>query len=489
MFFIGREKEIKVLEEKINSIFREIVVLYGRRRIGKTETTKLLIDKYSEDNVVLHFTGKMELNKKEMILDLKESLINQISFSTFFKKNKINFSFQLIQKINNINSTYDFFNCLQILYLELNEIFKFDKNPNIKFIILFDEISYLDKYSGFWKNFTSQWNGFYCYHNNIKFLLTGSVVFWLKRNINSNKDDFYNRITHEIHLKPFSLLETKEYFYKNFKFFNDKEILLYHMIFGGIPYYFSLIDPKLDLKTNVANLFSRNGRLFNEYKNLCLGLFSEKRDHKKILEILALNKNKAYSIKELEILLNKNKLYEDIKELEDCYLIKSNFNFKNNQKEVVYSISDPFVYFYLNYLSKNNFKINDSNFNICCGYLFELFCFNNIDLICEKLGIGGLKENIKSFYFRNEKSQIDLLLRRPDNIITLVECKFYNKEFIINDNFIKEINNKKNELLNSSEFKNFKNFNIQVVVITLNGVKISKENILNDGSFYNYITF
>lgn len=49
--------------------------------------------------------------------------------------------------------------------------------------------------------------------------------------------------------------------------------------------------------------------------------------------------------------------------------------------------------------------------------------------------------NIKSCYFRNEKSQIDLLLRRLNNIIiiTLVECKFYNKEFVINDNFIKEI--------------------------------------------------
>lgn len=222
---------------------------------------------------------------------------------------------------------------------------------------------------------------------------------------------------------------------------------------------------------------------------LCEGLFSEKRNHKDILEILASSKNKAYSIDDISSILNKDKkIHDDLNELEECNFIKKNYNFKNNKHDCIYSISDPFVYFYLNYLAKNNFEINDKNFQICCGFLFELFCFNNKDLICEKLGLKGISNKILPFYFRNEKSQIDLLLKRPDETIVLIECKFYNKVFTINDETIKDIQNKKQELLTNDVFEK-NNKNIQIVIATYKGSKISSNNILLDALNYDLISF
>lgn len=75
MNFIGREKELNKIEKKINSSFKEIVVFYGRRRVGKTETCNFLINKYKEEHFILHFTGRYKETKKNIINSLKENLI------------------------------------------------------------------------------------------------------------------------------------------------------------------------------------------------------------------------------------------------------------------------------------------------------------------------------------------------------------------------------------------------------------------------------
>lgn len=450
--FIGRNKEIDVLKYRLNSHEKEIIAIYGRRRIGKSEILKHVLSQYDED-FVLMFSGKYKEKKKDIVINLK----NTLKF-ILLKNNDL----QHIYLSETINSIKDFFYVLRIIH---------SKNLDKKFIVSFDEISYLNYYSGFLEEFAFHWNEYFYLHNNVKFIFTGSVVSWIKKNISNAKNGLHNRVTEEIYLKGFSLEETRLFFKNKNLFISDKEIFLYHLIFGGVPYYYQLIDSRSSFYENVNKLFK--GILKNEFNTICEGLFSEKGQHKSILEILANNKNKAFSSidiqKQLKEKVELSNIDAILKELQECDFIKQHFDYKQNQRTSVFSISDSFIYFYLNYLTKNNFQININNFYINTGYLFELYCLNNVNWILKKIGLEKL-QNVEIFYFQNKNAQIDLLLKRPDNYINLIECKFLNDELIIDHTFNSQMHKKLNELI---EFFG-KKYSYQIIVASYEQSHFSK---------------
>jgi hypothetical protein len=69
------------------------------------------------------------------------------------------------------------------------------------------------------------------------------------------------------------------------------------------------------------------------------------------------------------------------------------------------------------------------------GYAFENICFRHIDNIKSALSIGGVHSNQYSFLAKatedREGTQIDLLIDRKDNVISLCEAKFYNDEWAL----------------------------------------------------------
>lgn len=372
--------------------------------------------------------------------------------------------------IKEINSVNHFFYAVRLFHQ------KIIKN-NKKLIIFFGEITWLSKYSGFLTSLTHSWNEYFSL-NNVKMILSGSVIGWIKKNIIEDKNGLHGRVTHKIHLHPFDLNETKSFF-KNTGL-SEHEIKLYFLCFGGVPYYLNFIDVKKSFNQNIEFLFKKNNILHNELKKFCLGLFSEKKEHEKILRLLSDSKNKALSIEDIAKKLNKENnasFYLDIKDLLDCDLIKQNFNFEKNNKKILYSINDSFIYFYCHYLEKNNFQINESNFHIFCGYAFELACFNDgiLNHVKNELNISGMN-NIEKFYFQNKKSQIDFVIKRPDKVLMLIECKFYNQPFVVNNEFIQDLIIKKENMIRDEKYKNsdLSNYSIKHVIITVNGFVINK---------------
>ena len=106
-----------------------------------------------------------------------------------------------------------------------------------------------------------------------------------------------------------------------------------------------------------------------------------------------------------------------------------------------YTLSDEFLIFYYKYIypnikiieesdNVNLFEnITKSSFEIWLGFAFERFCIKHAYYLAEKMGFAE-KVKIASPYFeRNDKSfQIDLLYQRFDNVITICEIKYHNKE-------------------------------------------------------------
>lgn len=105
------------------------------------------------------------------------------------------------------------------------------------------------------------------------------------------------------------------------------------------------------------------------------------------------------------------------------------------------------------------------------GYAFESICLKHIKQIKKGLGISGVYSKTATFYKKGTKEeqgvQIDLLINRNDNIINLIEVKFYNKEFTLSKEYFEKLQRKKWAFEQHSKTKKL----VNVAMITTYGVK------------------
>ena len=90
-----------------------------------------------------------------------------------------------------------------------------------------------------------------------------------------NHGGLHNRITHEMYLRPFTLSDAEHYFQAYGFAWNRLSLLQAYMVFGGIPYYYSLLDNRYSLAQNVDRLFFQDGgEMQREYDRLFKSLFA-----------------------------------------------------------------------------------------------------------------------------------------------------------------------------------------------------------------------
>ena len=85
-------------------------------------------------------------------------------------------------------------------------------------------------------------------------------------------------------------------------------------------------------------------------------------------------------------------------------------------------------------------------YKVWTGYAFENLCFKHIFQIKKALGISGIISNVYSYTSKGDESypgiQLDLVIDRDDNCINIVEAKFHNDEFVITEEYEKQLRRK-----------------------------------------------
>jgi len=404
MEFVGRFEELKFLEKKYNSDTSEFILVYGRRRLGKT-------------------------------MLLKESL-----------KNKINGIYYLM--------TYDspkknLDNIKEILSEKLNEpIIKALKSDSwdeffqnaIKFIpkgfiIIFDEIPYLFSQE---KSIISQFQKIYdeyFLNNNIKLILCGSSLSIMDE-IASHKSPLYGRRTGKIHLKPFTINETIEYL----KIKNIEDCFKYHMIFNGVPYYLKQIDNKKNYKENIEELFFTQTTIFDDEVTFLLKEeFREIRNYVSILRAISNGRN-TYSQINSVVDIKQSSLSAYLISLENLNLIsqKRSFFDKVNSKKTRYIIEDNFLFIWFKVFEK--YKLQLLNKQTKDKIITEILT-SNLGFIFEKEVKRILTPKYEKLdsYFNKEGIEIDLI-GKVDDKYDIFECKF--QKNVNENNIIKKLNDK-----------------------------------------------
>lgn len=430
---IGREKEIKKLNELYHSEDAELIALYGRRRVGKT----YLIDEVFRDRLNFRHAGLSPIDSEKE--NVKAHLMKD-QLTHFFRS----LTMQGYKGKKTPESWLEAFYMLEDLLVE-----KYKDNERI--VVFLDEMQWLDTPKAkFMTGFEAFWNGWACHRKNLMVIVCGSSSSWILTNIINNHGGLYGRVTFEIKLKPFSLRECEQFLTSKEICMSRYDVIQAYMMVGGIPYYLRYFNKRLSLAQNINEIFfADEAPLKDEFNRMFASLFKNAEPIKQIIKAIA-SKNKGITRKELSEITGVTDSGEVSRQLNALiagdFIIKYK-SFGDNKRDEIYKLVDPFSYFYLTFLDKSSDNRNIDWINIedssrvlsWKGYAFENVCWNHIHQIKMALQIGGVSTTEALWSKRGDENtrgtQIDLIIVRKDNVVHMCEIKFYNEEFEVDKDY------------------------------------------------------
>lgn len=451
--FIGREHELRTFDNIFNKDSASLVVLKGRRRIGKSR----LAEEFARDKRFYTFTG----------LPPTSETTPQSQRDTFSKQFKKQFKVQLDQ-------THDWWDLLWALS---------EQTMTGKVIILFDEISWMgSKDPDFLGKLKTVWDDHFKKNPELILILCGSVSTWIEENILSSTG-FMGRLSLVLTLDELTLSDCHKFLNPNapLSSFEKFKILA---VTGGVPRYLEEIKTHLPAEENIRQLcFEKSGILFNEFDQIFSDLFSSRSIiYKNIVSFLGnSNANRNQIAKWLDIEVG-GVISEYLDDLTRAGFISRDFSWriKDGKTSTLsqYRLSDNYLRFYLKFIEPNKNKIETRLFEeksltslpglyTILGFQFENLVLNNRSLIHKLLDIRPEDIISEGPYFQRKTArqpgcQIDYLIQTKFDCLYVCEIKFSRYE--IKKDIIEEMNEKILRL------KRPRYFSCRPVLIHVNGI-------------------
>ena len=433
---IGRKSEKAILKNALKSNRPELIVVYGRRRIGKTYLVRQIYNKH----IRFEFSGIHKVPLKEQLK---------------------NFHLTLSSKIPNTNMPSDWIEAFHQLGQYIGKL-----KSKKKKVIFIDEFPWLDtRKSNFLPAFDNFWNSYASTRDDLIVVICGSAASYMIKNIIKSKGGLHNRLTQKIHLAPFNLYEAEQLLKHNKVKLSRYDILLVYMAVGGVPHYLEKILPGESVAQAIDRLcFDKDGFLRSEFNNVFASLFDQYENHEAIIRTLAtvrkgLTRNEVLSKSKIG---SGGTLTKTLIELEESSFIE-NYSPFQGRKDSIFRITDEYTLFYIKYIENTKFSRRgvwmimqgQQSYKVWSGFSFETICIKHIEQIKEGLKISGINTSHGSWIKKHTPNgaQIDLLIDRDDNVINLCEMKFYNTKYTIDKKYANDIAKKVNAFSSSSKTK------------------------------------
>ncbi len=456
--FLGRKEQSKLIEKFLSSNINNAALVYGRRRVGKTELIKHCLKKTVSPSIYYECKETSELNNIESISEIIAETFGlpPLAFDSFES-------------------------ALTFLYKQAAE-----KN----LIVVIDEYPYIRKVVKGLDSIIQSLIDNNRSKSKLKLILCGSYVETMK-SLLSEENPLYGRFDLIMNLKAMDYYDSA-LFYKSFK---DEDKVRLYSVFGGIPYYNRFIDSSKSVKQNIIDLIaSPDGRFANEVQMYLKSEISKMANAYEVFEALAkgyvrfsdiLSQSKVTSSPTLADVLDKL-----IKM--DVVAKESPINDENNKKKAGYYVSDQLTLFYFKYIFRNlsRIAVMDSNafFDKFISMDFEEhYVPKAFEQICKQFLIrknrsGELAdsfEKIGKYYYddpeNHKNGEFDIVTENDDSYI-FYEAKFreskLDKNLILNE--IQQVNNtglvcSKYGFFSKSGYKNIdKDFKNELILYTMN---------------------
>ena len=319
---INRERELRFLVEKFHEEFAQLIILWGRRRVGKTYLLKEFCSQYP----AIYFLATKS-SKKDQLFQLSEAI------AEFF-----NDSLLMIKPFSEWQQVF--------IYLK--------EKRSQRFALIIDEFPYLISTDPAIPSiFQKGWDEYLVQNDNIMLILNGSSISMMEKEVLGASSPLYGRRTGQWKLEPFNLIETAGFFQGA----NLVRLVEIYSVIGGIPYYAQLFDPKLDIEENIKRKILKKGEvLYEEVDFLLREEFREPRSYFPILSVIAGGSHKFGEIAS-KTGMDKSNLTKYLSILDQLHItyreVPVTEKIPHKSKKGLYFIRDPFINFWFRFVRRN----------------------------------------------------------------------------------------------------------------------------------------
>lgn len=420
--FVDREEELKFLSDEYGKKGSSLVILYGRRRNGKTT----LIEEFIRNKKAIYFLATEEDEKNNL-----DSFKNRI-FETY--------SVDILPEIKTFEEAFRF-------------IVKIDKKP----LIVIDEFQYLTMAnSAFASIFQKIWDTI-LKNTNAKVILCGSFIRMMEEQTLNYNSPLYGRRTGQIKLKQ---IRFKDYnkFYKKMDF---KKLVEYYAVTGGVPKYIELFKNEKDIFTAIKNsVINKNSFLYEEPEFLMKKEVKEVGTYFSIIKVIASGASKLGEIAE-RLNVKQTSLTNYLKTLIELEILRREVPVTETNpeksKRSIYKINDNFIRFWFRFVYPNKDQIEIGNTDYVLNLIKRNFVDNHLSFVYEDV-CKEIVSNDKALKIDkigkwwDKEEEIDIVgISSIQKKLYIGECKWTNKK--MNTTVLNRLKSKSERIKEYSDYK------------------------------------
>ena len=406
--FIGRKKELDVLNRLYGTSGFQFPVIYGRRRVGKTA----LIREFIKDKESIFFTG-LETNAKQNLENLSRSIFG---YTNGFDTNAVFSGFQEA----------------------LEHVFALTKTKRV--VLVIDEYPYVAKA---YKGLASILQVLIDQNKNdsqLFLILCGSSMSFMEENVLGYKSPLYGRRTAQLKILPFDFFESC----KIFNHFTNHDMALIYGIAGGTPQYLLQMDDSLTVEENIKrNFLNTESYLFEEPNNLLKQEVREPAVYNAVVSAIASGSTKLSEISG-KAGVESSACAAYLKNLITLGIIKKITPItEKSSKKTIYTIADNMFRFWYRFIPQNlsviqndmaDFAYNNIalGLNAYMGAVFEEICMQYLWKLNREGKAPAMFSDLGRWWGSDpktkEEAEIGIVAVVDKTTIILCECKWTNED-------------------------------------------------------------
>ena len=398
MEFINREYELDVLNKAYMVDKSQFIVLYGKRRVGKT----CLVKEFSRNLPHIYFLAD-KATEKDQLLAISERI--GLLYSDEF--------------------------LLSRGFVSWHEVFRYLKTKG-KVVLIIDEFPYLIEAnraipSIFQKGWDEELKD-----SGIYLILLGSSIGMMETEVLGYRSPLFGRRTGQLLVASLDFRHARKFFPNK----TDDELMYMYAMLGGTPAYLLQFDPDADLWENIRNrMLTPEAYLFSEPEFILREELREPRNYFAILRAISLGKTRSSEIIN-ETGFEKNIVGKYLSVLVELKIIRrevpvTETSFEKSKKGM-YVIDDNFFRFWFSFVFPNKSFIEERELDYLVDKKIkprlDQFTSLTFEAVCRSYAkqgeLGGLKFNQVGRWW-NKDAEIDIVgLNEDDNVILFAAVKW-----------------------------------------------------------------
>ncbi len=414
--FVGRKSELAGLQQLLAKKASSLIVIKGRRRIGKSRLAEQFAESFSRSVLLTGVPPEKGVTAKHQ----------RDEFTRQMRRMQI--------PVFSPDDWGDLFTDLAI-HCKKGRV-----------LVILDEITWMGSLDPtFLPKLKTIWDTHFKKNPKLMLIISGSNSMWIDDNILSGTG-FVGRISHQVTLKELPLHSCNEFWGTNRDKISSYEKFQVLSVTGGVPRYLEEIRPNLSAEQNlVALAYRSSGILFNEFEQIFSDLFTKRsRTYKQIvLQMITTNP----TMEEIAKGLKRSKggdLSVYLEDLEKAGFIRRDEGWliakQRQQRLGHYRICDNYVRFYLKYIRPHRRRIESDQMTTLprgwksiMGLQFENLVSNNALSLYHALGLSPDEiiwsgPYVQTANSRRQRCQVDYLIQTKHRVLYLCEVKFSERE-------------------------------------------------------------